>query len=240
MKTFSFANGWWQFLLMIVVSYGVGCVNIARIIARKKHQDVTKIGSGNPGTLNMSREFGWKVGLLTFTFDAFKGGVLVLIAHLIYKDCVFEGTPVLVSDVARYLCGLCAVLGHVFPVVYRFKGGKGIATALGVFWFALSCESLWYILIGLGIAAVMIFFILITELGSLVNLVSIAAIACIQIFTFIDRYQGVAVNGWLVSAYLLVFAFAVLTWYAHRKNVLRLFAGEEHHTSLKKIIKKKS
>ncbi len=240
MQTFSFTSEWWQFLLLAIASYCVGCVNIARLIARKKHTDVSKIGSGNPGTLNMSREFGWKVGLLTFSFDALKGGVMALIAHLIYKDYVFDGTIVRVSDVARYLCGLCAVLGHVFPAVYRFKGGKGIATALGVFWVALSCDSLWYILIGVGLALVILFFILITELGSLVNIVAVAAVSLIQIITYVIRYENVALNGYLIAAYVLLFAFSLVTWWAHRKNVLRLFAGEEHHTSLKKIIKKKS
>ena len=133
MQSFSMAKNWWQFLIMAVVSYFLGCINIARIIARKKHKDITKMGSGNPGTMNMSREFGWKVGVLTFLFDAAKGAIPVLVVHIVYKNYTFAGTLVHVSDVARYFCGLFAVLGHVLPVVYKFNGGKGIATTFGVF-----------------------------------------------------------------------------------------------------------
>ena len=77
MQSFSMAKNWWQFLILAVLSYLLGCVNIARLIARKKHKDITQMGSGNPGTMNMSREFGWKVGLCTFIFDAIKGGKVV-------------------------------------------------------------------------------------------------------------------------------------------------------------------
>ncbi len=239
MQTFSMASGWWQFVLMAVLSYFLGCVNIARVIARKKHKDITKMGSGNPGTMNMSREFGWKVGLLTFSFDAIKGGIPVLVAHLIYKDYVFAGTVVCVSDVARYLCGLCAVLGHILPVVYHFNGGKGIATTFGAFWVALTCENTWYVLIVTGLIVAIVCCIFLTQFSSLTNIIGTAMFSVIQIITFINRYAGSAVNAYLVWAYLLVFAFTVVTWCAHGKNLMRLFAGEEHKTSLKKIIKKK-
>lgn len=233
------SKNWWQFVIMALVSYFLGCVNIARIIARKKHKDITKMGSGNPGTMNMSREFGWKVGLLTFVFDAFKGGVPVLVAHLVYKNYTFAGTLIHVSDVARYFCGVFAVLGHILPVVYRFNGGKGIATTFGVFWVALSCESTLYIPIVFGAFLCVLLFIFITEWGSLGNILATAIFSVIQLVTFFYRYEHQAVNAYLVIAYLLVFLFTVITWCAHEKNLLRLFSGEEHRTSLKKIVKKK-
>ncbi len=233
------AKNWWQFLIMAVVSYLLGCVNIARIIARKKHKDITQMGSGNPGTMNMSREFGWKVGLLTFIFDAFKGAVSVLVAHLLYKDYIFVGTTVLVTDVARYFCGICAVLGHVLPVFYHFRGGKGIATTFGVFWVALSCENVWYVPIVFGLFLCVLAFILVTEWGSLGNILGTAVFSVIQLVTFFFRYDQQAINAFLVVAYMQVFLFTLITWYAHKKNLLRLFGGEEHRTSLKKIVKKK-
>ena len=224
---------------MAVVSYMLGCINIARIIARKKHKDITQMGSGNPGTMNMSREFGWKVGLLTFIFDAFKGAVPVLASHLIYKNYVFDGTLVLVTDVARYFCGLCAVIGHVLPVVYHFHGGKGIATTFGVFWVALSCENVLYVPIVFGLFLCVLAFILITEWSSLGNILATAVFSLIQLVTYFYRYENQAVNVALVVAYMLVFLFTLVTWVAHRKNLVRLFGGEEHRTSLKKIVKKK-
>ena len=239
MQSFSIAKSWWQFLIMAIVSYALGCVNIARIIARNKHKDIKTMGSGNPGTLNMSREFGWKVGLITFLFDAVKGAISVFVAHLIYKEYAFEGTQVCVSDVARYFCGLCAILGHIFPVIYRFEGGKGIATTFGVFWVGLSCESGWFALVVLGMVFGVLAFIFITEWGSLGNLLAMAVFSIMQLIVFIFRYQAQPLNAFIVIAYMLVLSFTLVTWYAHKKNLLRLFGGEEHRTSLKKIFKKK-
>ncbi len=239
MQAFSMSNGWWQFAIMAIVSYFLGNVNAARMLSRKRNQDITKMGSGNPGTMNMSREFGWKVGVLTFVIDALKGGIPVLVAHLIYKDYVFAGTLVRVTDVARYFCGIFAVVGHIFPGIYRFKGGKGIAVTFGVFWVALSCETTWYILIVFGIIICLLSFIFITQWGSLGNILTTAIFSVIQLITFFLRYEGYSISVYLVLAYLLVFSFTLLTWCAHEKNLLRLFGGEEHRTSLKKIVKKK-
>ena len=102
MQTFSFAQGWWQFLLLGIACYLIGCFNFALLISRTKKRDITKIGSGNPGTMNMSREFGLKVGLATFFCDALKGGVPALAAYFLYQNYVFEGTVFAVSDFARY------------------------------------------------------------------------------------------------------------------------------------------
>ena len=122
MKAFSFAESWWQFLVLAVVCYLIGCFNFAVLISKLKRNDITKQGSGNPGTMNMTRTFGLKVGLLTFFCDALKGAVPALISYFIYRDCFFVGTTVIVSDLARYFCGLFVVIGHIFPVTMKFKG----------------------------------------------------------------------------------------------------------------------
>ena len=86
MKELAFSQIWWQFLLIAIVCYFVGCFNFARLISKLKHKDITKMGSGNPGTMNMSREFGMKIGVLTFVCDALKAGVPLLTCHLLlYK-----------------------------------------------------------------------------------------------------------------------------------------------------------
>ena len=151
MKEFSIVQNWWQFLIVAIVCYLIGCFNFARVISRKKQRDITTIGSGNPGTMNMTREFGIKTGFLTFLCDALKGGVPALICYFIYRSYIFEGTEIPVSDLMRYFAGLFVVVGHIFPVTMKFKGGKGIASTLGLFWFGLMCESPWWILIGFGV-----------------------------------------------------------------------------------------
>ena len=146
MKELAISQIWWQFLLIAVACYFIGCFNFARLISKLKHKDITKMGSGNPGTMNMSREFGMKIGVLTFLCDALKGGVPLLIGHLIYNGCVFAGTEVLISYFIRYFCIFFVITWHIYPVTTGFKGGKGIASTMGAFWFSLSCENLWWIL----------------------------------------------------------------------------------------------
>lgn len=239
MKSFSFAQNWWQFLLVAVVCYLIGCFNFALLISRFKRRDITKIGSGNPGTMNMSREFGWKVGLLTFFCDALKGGVPAVIVYFIYRGYVFDGTAFSVSDFARYFSGLFVVLGHIFPVTMKFKGGKGIASTLGLFWACLSCENPWWILLAFLCLIGVVVFIFLTEWGSLGSLLGVTGFSIIQLVIFQLRYAAFALNAYLVAAYLIIFAINVLTWTAHRENLVRLFAGEERHTSIKKLTKKK-
>ena len=79
MEIFYFSQDWWQLALMAVVCYLIGCFNFALLITKINHRDITKMGSGNPGTMNMSREFGLKIGVITFFCDAFKGGIPALI-----------------------------------------------------------------------------------------------------------------------------------------------------------------
>lgn len=239
MQQFDFSQNWWQFLIVAVVCYLIGCFNFARMISKFKHKDITKIGSGNPGTMNMSREFGLKVGVLTFLCDALKGGLPALVAYFLYKNYVFAGTAVLVSDFMRYFCGLFVIVGHIFPAPSKFKGGKGIASTLGLFWVCLSCESLWWLLVVFVLLWGIVLFIFLTEWGSLGSLLGVTGFSIIQMVIFFVRYANTAVNPYLVCLYLIVFAINVLTWCAHHANLARLFSGEEHHTSIKKLAKKK-
>lgn len=236
---FSLIKNWYQFVIVALVCYLVGCFNFARFISRLKKRDITKIGSGNPGTMNMSREFGLKIGVLTFFCDALKGGLPALVGYLIYKDYVFANTAIPVGDFIRYFCGLFVVLGHIFPVTMKFKGGKGIASTLGLFWFGLACESPWWILIVFGYFMVLVLFIYLTEWGSLGSLLGVTGLSITQMVLFVLRYGILSVNTYMVVAYMMILAINILTWVAHKQNMARLFAGEEHHTSIKKLAKKK-
>lgn len=240
MKEFVFSQGWWQFLVIAIVCYFIGCINFALIISRKKKNDITKIGSGNPGTMNMTREFGWKVGLLTFLCDLLKGGIPTLVIWLIYKGQTFAGTDgYRVVDFMRFFAGIFIVIGHIFPVNMKFKGGKGIASTVGVFWVSLMTEApLWGILCLAGFAGVL-GLILLTKWGSFSSLTGVTTLCIVQSILLAIRYANSTVNAYMVCSFLLILSMAALDWSAHHKNLLRLFAGEEHTTTLKKSSKKK-
>ena len=239
MKEYILSQNWWQLVLIAVVCYCIGCFNFARAISRAKKQDITKMGSGNPGTMNMTREFGIKIGALTFVCDVLKGGVPALISYFIYRGYAFSGTEVVVSDFMRYFCGVWVIVGHIYPVFNHFKGGKGIASILGLYWISLSCENLGWILFGVLVIIGMIAFIYFVELGSLGSLMAVTAFSILQSITFALRYGKMQLNAYTVCLYMMILALNVLAWWAHRANIKRLFAGEEHRTSLKKMIGKK-
>ena len=140
----AFSEIWYWFLLCAAACYLTGCFNFAVVISHFKKSDIRNVGSGNPGTMNMTRTFGLKIGAINFFCDVIKGGLPAVIGWLIFRNYVFAGTDVLVSDFARYFCGLFVIIGHIFPVTMKFKGGKGIASTMGLFSFALPCEQWWY------------------------------------------------------------------------------------------------
>ncbi len=231
----AFSRLWYWLLLMAVVCYFIGCFNFAVLIAKAKHKDVRKIGSGNPGTMNMSREFGLKIGLLNFLLDACKGGVPAMVSYFIFRDYVFAGTDIAISDFTRYFCGLFVIIGHIWPVTMGFHGGKGIASSLGLFWFCLSCEDPWNILIVLAALIGVVAYIAVTEWGSMGSLLGVTGLSVWQGFIFYFRYGAEIADGRVIAMFMLLLALNFLTWFAHRKNIARLFSGEEHRTSVKKL-----
>lgn len=239
MKELAFSELWYWFLLMAVVCYFIGCFNFAVLIAKFKHKDAHKIGSGNPGTMNMSREFGLKIGLLNFLLDAFKGGVPAVISYFVFRNYTFAGTEIAVSDFTRYLCGVCVIIGHIYPVTMRFKGGKGIASTLGIFWLCIACEDPWNLLIGFCALWIVVAYIALTEWGSMGSLFGVTGFSLWQGVIFLLRYENTLANGWVIAIFMLLLALNFLTWFAHRKNLVRLFSGEEHRTSVKKLSKGK-
>ena len=237
MKELAFSDIWYWFIVMAVVSYFVGCFNFALLISKIKHKDVRKMGSGNPGTMNMSRQFGLKIGALTLFCDMIKGGIPLLIAYFIFKDHCFAGTDVLVSDLARYVCGVSVIIGHIYPVTMKFKGGKGIASTLGMYSFALVLETQypWMIALVLGILVLTLFYIWASEWGSMGSLFGVSLLALVQALIFYFRYRGELTDPFVIALFMLLLLDCLLTWFAHRKNIAALLSGEEHHTSVKKL-----
>lgn len=235
--TISLAQSWYWFVLIAVVCYLIGCFNFAVIIAKAHHRNVRNIGSGNPGTMNISREFGLKIGGLNFLLDVLKGGIPALVGYLVFRGYVFEGTEIAVSDFSRYYFGLFVILGHIYPVTMKFKGGKGIAATLGLFLFGLSCEQIVYLPIVLGGYLMILGYIAFTELGSMGSLLGVTGFSIWQLAEFYVRYAEVLKSGYVIAMFFMIFIVNVLTWFAHRKNLMRLFIGEEHRTSIIKLVK---
>ena len=239
MKEFYISQDWYWLLIGAVVSYFLGCFNFAVLISKIKHDDIRHVGSGNPGAMNVSRRYGLKVGLINFLCDGLKGAIPVLAAHFIFRNCYFAGTQIIVSDFMRYFYAVFALLGHVFPVTMKFKGGKGISTAIGLLWCSVACEVWWFAFTGLALFILLFVYVGFTEWGSMGSLIGVAAFTIWQAVIFTLRYSQVLNNIFIITVFMLLLLINVLTWGAHHKNLYQLMAGEEHHTSLKKMLNKK-
>ena len=208
---------WWQVVLVILVSYFCGNISFARIISRKLDSDITKLGSGNPGTTNMLRNFGFKIGLVNFILDISKGFLPVLATELIFNNAIMT-----------YIAGVSVIVGHIYPVIYKFKGGKGIATMLGVF-FATNWLATTIVVVIAGIAW------LLFKYGSM------ASFICVTVLTVVEglRAKATLPENESIVVCLLLFSIFLLTWFAHRKNIERLLVGKEGKVDLIKSVKKK-
>ena len=207
---------WWKIVLTALLSYLVGNISVARIISKKKHSDVTKLGSGNPGSTNMLRNFGFKIGFLNFLLDILKGVVPTLVALLVTNSVVYA-----------YIAGISVILGHVYPVLFKFKGGKGIASMLGVFLVINPIVTL----IVIAVAAISW---LCFEYGS------VASFICVTVLTVVEGFRAKSFSEpdvYIVS--VILFGIFVITWWAHRGNIVRLLVGKESRVSLTKSTKKK-
>ena len=238
MKDFVISENWYWFLVAAIACYLVGCFNFAVIISRIKKKDIRNVGSGNPGTMNMTRSFGLKVGAVNFFCDMLKGGVPALVGWLLFKDYFFAGTQISVSDFARYFFGVFVIIGHIFPVTMKFKGGKGIASTMGLFTFAIPCETWWYFFIAGAFLIGVLLYIMFTEWGSMGSLIGVTGLSTWQAVIFVLRYHDCLLNGWVIAMLMILLLLNVLTWGAHHKNIYKLVAGEEHRTKVGK--KKKS
>ena len=230
---------------MGLISYLIGSINWALIISAIKRTDIRKMGSGNPGTLNMSRNFGLKFGLLTFFLDVLKGAVPTLIGFFVFGSEKFADSEFYIRDFAVYLCGLCVVLGHIYPIYFKFKGGKGIASTIGVFLIAESVHGWGWAMVAVMALVAAAVFIYLTEFGAMGSFIAITPPAISGgIRLFLDYGKG---SGHIVSAgtiafrivcSMLIFAICFFTWFAHRKNIERMLAGDEHPTSIKSMVVK--
>lgn len=202
-------------ILAIVLAYLAGSIPSAVWAGRLFHGiDVREHGSGNAGATNTVRVLGWKTGIPVLIFDLFKGWLAVMLPE--FLDAAPEGSePMMVLQI---VCGMAAILGHVFPLFAGFRGGKGVATTFGVL-LAL------HPLLTLTCAGI---FLLVLFISGYVSLSSMTAVAMFPIL-LVTVFRTPST---LLIMFSIVVAVAVII--THAKNIRRLLRGEE-----KKFIRKK-
>ena len=205
------------YILMAVIAYAIGSVNFSIILSKKiAGFDVREKGSGNAGTTNMLRSVGKGAAALTLVLDILKGIVAILIAKYLIGNIV-EGINV---AILVQIAGFFVVLGHTFPMFFGFKGGKGVATALGVL---LMSNPL------IGVIC-LVFALAVMALTRMVSLSSIMAAVLFPVLTIFITENYIA-NGY--NYIIFGIAMAVLVIFNHRSNLKRIYNGTENRLSFK-------
>ncbi len=205
------------YIIIAIIAYAIGSINFSVIISRKfAGFDVRDKGSKNAGTTNMLREVGKGAAIITLICDILKGIISILIAILIGKIVKEVDKSLLVQ-----IAGISVVIGHTFPIFFEFRGGKGIATSLGVL-----IITNWQI----GLIC-LIFALLLMTLTRMVSVGSVMAAILFPILTlFIGKEFYIVEGNYLVYSIIL----AVIVLFNHRENIKRLLDGTENKISFKK------
>ena len=201
--------------VMAIIAYLIGSVNFSIILSKKMAGfDVREKGSGNAGTTNMLRSVGKKAAAITLVCDILKGVIAILIALLIGKIVDRSNGALLVQ-----IAGIFVILGHTFPIFFKFKGGKGVATSLGVL-----IMSNWQI----GLIC-LVFALILIALTQMVSVGSIAAAILYPVLTLFIPQNYIVPGSYLIYSIIL----AVIIVFNHRENVKRLLSGTENRISFK-------
>jgi acyl phosphate:glycerol-3-phosphate acyltransferase len=191
-------------VIPIIVSYLLGSIPVGYLIVNARTGgDIRKTGSGGTGATNVSRRAGKGAGILTLILDALKGSAAVIIATIILRD---------INHALWWIgiAGIVAILGHIFPVWLGFRGGKGVATGVGVF---LILTPVAVLLSGV-LFLIVVVFTRYVSLGSMIGALSMPALALLL------NYGTPLVFTTLFGALLII--------YAHRQNIQRLMTGTEN------------
>lgn len=197
--------------LCMIVGYLIGGIMTAVNIAKKKQVDIRKCGSGNAGSTNVLRTFGWKWGLVCLTTDVAKGAVAVLIGCAVGK--IGASLDLFSERVVKLIecCSLLgAVLGHLFPLFYNFRGGKCVAVGMG----GLLALAPMELLAAVVLAVVLIIITKTVSVGSVVGAIAAAAL--------------IVVNNWGdIPLMIAAFAVAAVIVITHIPNIQRIMQGRE-------------
>ena len=210
-----------EYVIMAMVAYLIGSINFSVLISKKKAgYDIREKGSGNAGTTNMLRNLGKKYAAITLVCDILKGIVAICIAIIVGKIMKDSNGALLVQ-----MAGIAVVLGHTFPIFFGFKGGKGVATSLGILLL-----TNWQI----GLIC-LVFAVVIIALSRMVSMGALAAAILFPVLTIFiggEYYivQGTGLgNGYFIYSVIL----AVIVAFNHRENIKRILNGTENRISFK-------
>jgi len=184
-------------LTLIIIGYFIGNINPAHIIGYFKKTNISKTGSKNPGASNITMTFGWKYGIITGIVDILKSFIPVLTVKLLGYD-----------QIDQLIIGTAVIIGHVYPILYKFKGGKGTASLIGLI-------AGMNIYAGLILSATLILGTIITDFMALGTLVLLIGYVTYNIIYFSGNYL------------LISFIIPILSIYKHFPNFIRIAKGEE-------------
>lgn len=222
-------------ILVALISYLLGSVSFSIIFTKlfAHNTDIRNLGSGNAGATNVLRSVGTKAALCTFIFDFAKGAVSVVLGRLVFQYlCGITGIPMVVAEYGAYVAGVACVIGHIFPIYFGFKGGKGVLTSA-----AMVALIDWRVFV-----IVMAIFILVFLFTRIVSLSSICAAAAFPIATFfvtyflVYRLQTSGAGAVSFSYVLITTAIALLMAFIliikHKSNIERLKKGTEQKLNI--------
>lgn len=187
------------YLIVIVISYLLGCSNMAYYIARAKNVDLRSGGSGNAGASNATILLGWRAGVAVGLHDIGKAYLAVILAKLLFGQLPAIGA----------VAGVACVLGHIFPIYMKFRGGKGFASYVGMT-LALNWK------LALIMMALVVLLTVVTDY---------LVVGTFTTVTVVPVVMGIAQSSWLVAAVLCV-GTATILW-KHRDNMVRICKGTE-------------
>lgn len=201
----------------LAAAYLIGSISSSILISRAKGSDIRTKGSGNAGATNMLRTYGKGMGVITLILDALKGSAAVCAAKITVSLFIAGGA----FSALPYMCAVAVVLGHDFPLFFRFKGGKGVATSLGA---VLVLD--WRIaLITLAAAlAVMI----------ITRYVSLGSVIGAAVYIIAETVKAALNGGFDAVTMICVCILGALLIVRHRTNIVRLIKGKENKLGVKK------
>jgi acyl phosphate:glycerol-3-phosphate acyltransferase len=205
-------------IIIIVLCYLIGSIPTSIIVGKLlKGIDIREHGSGNAGGTNVFRVLGWKPGVFVMVFDAFKGFAATFWISQIAISAISIG-----PELVQIIAGIAAIIGHIWTVFARFKGGKGVGTAAGM----LLALYPWALLICVLVFGTVLFFTKIVSISSITAAVTLPVV--LSIFRF--GYD----KDFALSLYVFGFFAAALIVFTHRSNIKRLLNGTENRFGKKK------
>lgn len=201
-----------KLILLCLACYLLGCINFGKIVSKLfRNDDITKYGSGNPGSSNILRTYGFKLFLITFLLDALKGLGSALLGFFLFGASFYQD----MCMIAMYACGVSCVIGHIFPIINKFRGGKGMATAIGV--FAVTNFPLLMVFVVFGFVV-----FLKCRYMSILTLIIVIGTGIGELFI-----KNIFFCPSLVGSGLILLMVCVCV-FAHRSNFVRLAQGREN------------